>query len=316
MRGVNLDVFEFDYDLTWVALFLNANEKVLGRYGGRPPESATRFLSLLGLRNALTAALAAHKSDPDARPVPPVPATPRRAEQLPAVQRLTPNACIHCHHVWEFRRDDLQRRGRWTTDEVWVYPFPENVGLTVDVEQGGRVERVAPDSAAAKAGLLAGDRLVKVNGLNVASFADLQYALHKAPASGRVAATWLRQGKRLQGELELAPGWRQSDVSWRWSLRGLEPSSQVDGYDLTAEEKKALGLGPKQLAFRQGAFVPLKAQQAGLRINDVVVGIDDHKLELTFRQFDAFVRLTYRPGDEVTYRVIRQGQRLDVKLKL
>ena len=35
MRGVNLNVFDFDYDMTWAALFLNAQEKVLGRYGSR-----------------------------------------------------------------------------------------------------------------------------------------------------------------------------------------------------------------------------------------------------------------------------------------
>ena len=315
-RGINLDVFEFDYDLTWMAFFLNANEKVYGRYGGRPAESPSKYWSLPGLRNALTAALAAHKSDPTAKPAPPLPVSPRRVEQLPEAQKLAPKSCIHCHHVWEYRRADLQARGQWKIDEVWVYPHPENVGLTIDVHKGNRVERVAPKSAAARAGVLAGDTLVSVNGLSIASFADVQYALHKAPAQGRIPLVWQRQAKKIQGELELAAGWRQTDISWRWSLRSLEPGSGLDGYDLKVEEKKALGLGPKQLAFRQGAFVPLPAQQAGIRINDVIVGVDGKKLELTFRQFDAYVRLNYRVGDEVTYQLIRQGKRLDVKLKL
>jgi membrane-associated protease RseP (regulator of RpoE activity) len=316
MRGVNLDVFEFDYDLTWMVFFLNANEKVYGRYGGRPPENVHQYWSLPGLRNAMTAALAAHKRDPDARPNPPLPAEPRRVEQLPPAQRFAAKSCFHCHHVWDLRREDLQARGKWTTGEVWVYPYPENVGLTIDVKAGNRVEQVAAGSAAARAGIRPDDRLLSVNGVSIASFADVTYALHKSPLQGTVPVVWQRQGEQLRGELGLADGWRRTDLSWRWSLRGLAPAPGVDGYDLTAEERKELGLGPKQLAFRQGAFVPLPAQQAGIRINDVIVGIDGKQPELTFRQFGAFVRLNYRPGDLVTYNLIRDGKRLDVKLKL
>ncbi len=105
-------------------------------------------------------------------------------------------------------------------------------------------------------------------------------------------------------------------MSWRWSLRSLEPGPQLDGYDLTAEEKKALGLKPKQLAFKQGAFVPRTAQQAGIHIGDTIVGVDGKQPELTFRQFDVYIRLNYRVGDEVTYQIIRQGKRMNVKLKL
>jgi hypothetical protein len=36
LRGVNLDIFDFDYDLTWMAFFLSADERVLG------PETAQR----------------------------------------------------------------------------------------------------------------------------------------------------------------------------------------------------------------------------------------------------------------------------------
>jgi serine protease Do len=315
MRGVNLDLFDFDYDLQWMAFFLSPNEKVLGRYGGRPSESPNKYWSLDGLHFALAAALAAHKAEPDAKGSP-LPREPLRPELLPAVQKLPPNGCIHCHHVYEFRRDARQAAGQWKTDDVWVYPHPENVGLTLDLKQGNRVKSVAPNSAAAKLGVLAGDTLQSANGQPVASFADLQYALHRAPAQGTVPFRWKRQGKEFQAELPLAPGWRQTDITWRRSLRTLEPAPQLDGYDLTPEEKKALGLGPKQLAFRQGAFMPKAAQQAGVRINDVILGFDGKQLEMTFRQFDAHVRLNYRVGDEVMVNLIRTGKRLDLKLKL
>jgi hypothetical protein len=35
ITGVDLNVFDFDYDLTFAVFFLNAQGKVLGRYGGR-----------------------------------------------------------------------------------------------------------------------------------------------------------------------------------------------------------------------------------------------------------------------------------------
>ena len=61
MRGVNLNVFDFDYDLTWAAFLMNAEEKIYGRFGGRDPDSPDRYLTLAGLKYALRAALAAHR---------------------------------------------------------------------------------------------------------------------------------------------------------------------------------------------------------------------------------------------------------------
>ena len=63
MRGVDLNIFDFDYDLTWAAFFLNAKEHIYGRYGGRDAGSADGRLSLAGLRYALRAALAAHRPE-------------------------------------------------------------------------------------------------------------------------------------------------------------------------------------------------------------------------------------------------------------
>ncbi len=116
--------------------------------------------------------------------------------------------------------------------------------------------------------------------------------------------------------MTLADGWRKTDISWRWSLRGLDPPPWVHGDDLSAEEKQALGLGANRLAFRQGPFVSEPARQAGIRQNDVILGIDGKMLEMTSRQFAGYVRLNYRVGDRVTYNLLRRGARLDVSLRL
>jgi serine protease Do len=315
MRGVNLDVFAFDHDLTWAAFFLSADEKIYGRFGGRDAESADKYLTLPGLKHALRAALASHRKAPKEK-TPAEPKPTRTVEQYPAAKRLRTDACIHCHQVYDFRREDLKAAKKWSLDEVWVYPLPQNVGLILDPDQGDRVKSVLAKSAADRAGLRTGDTLRTLNGVPVASFADAQYGLHLAPRSGRIAVSWEHEGKEKSGELELATDWRKTDISWRASMWGLEPAAVVNGRDLSAEQKKRLGLSEKALAFRQPEFMPAAARTAGIQGGDVIVGVDGKALEMTMAQFNVYIRLTYQVGDKVTYNILRDGKRVDVPLKL
>ena len=312
MRGVNLEVFDFDYDLTWAAFFLDADQRILGRFGGRLPDDSDKYKSLDGLRVALEAALERHKKGPPAGKagVPSV----RTIEEYPSAARLSPKTCFHCHNVYDHRRESLQSTNRWTRQEVWVYPPPENVGWTLAVERGNKLDKV--DGLAKAAGMQRGDLLQEVNGLPVASFADVQYALHKAPAVGDISVKWLRGQQAMQAVLQLGKDWKQSDLSWRRSLEGLEPGSGLHGRDLSTEEKKSLGLPAKALAFRQSNFLTKQARQAGIQVNDVIVGLDGKRLELTARQFDAHVRLNYARGDTVVVEVLREGKRIELKMRL
>jgi hypothetical protein len=315
MRQVDLDLFDFDYDLTWMGFFLDADNRVLGRYGGRAPDSPDRLMTMTGLRHAMTRALALHRRGK--APAAPVRRTPvRTVEHFPAARGLSEKSCVRCHQVYDLRRRSLQEAKKWTLDEVWVYPLPENLGLTLDIDEADRVVRVAPGSTAHKAGLRANDRLLSIAGRPVASFADVQYALHRAPSSGTLRVVLERGARDVQADLTLAPGWRKTDVSWRWSLRGLDPPPWVQGEDLSVEQKKALGLAPTRLALEQGPFVSELARQAGIHQGDVVIGVDGKVLHLTGRQFAAYIRLEYKVGDRVTYNLLREGKRLDVTLTL
>jgi membrane-associated protease RseP (regulator of RpoE activity) len=315
MRGVNLDVFAFDYDLTWAAFFLSADETIYGRFGGRDAESAEKYLSLAGLKHALRAALIAHRKAP--REKPPSEAKPARTvEQYAAAKKLRDSTCIHCHQVYDFRREELKAAKKWSLDEVWVYPLPQNVGLTLDPDRGDRIKSVLAKSAADRTGLRAGDTLKSLGGVPVASFADAQYALHLASSSGRVAVTWERDGKECHGDLELPDGWRKTDISWRQSMWGLEPPPGVVGRDLGSESRKRLDLSEKALAVWQGDYLTPAAKAAGLRAGDVVVGVDGKSPEMTMAQFNAYVRTTYKVGDKVTYNILRDGKRVDVPLTL
>jgi hypothetical protein len=312
MRGLDLNVFDLDYDLNWHGLVVAPDRTVLARFGGRDAETPGKHHSLAGLRYTLDKALQASKSHEPKT----VATQPRRAENYAGAARLGSKACIHCHHVREFQREDKLRAGTWSVGDEWVYPEPAALGLTLEVEQGDRVVAVRDGSPAAAVGLQPGDLLRQVNGARVASLMDVQHALHTAPAQGKLSVTWQRSATIQRGMIELPEGWRRGDVSWRWSLKALPPGPQVSGDDLSKTEREKLGIGPRQLALRQNGFVPRAAEQAGLRVNDIVVGIDGRALEMNARQFEAHVRLHFRVGQTVRYDVLRGGQRLSVPINL
>jgi serine protease Do len=314
MRGVNLNVLTFDYDLTWATLVIDADQRVYARYGSREDTRAEGQLSLAGLKHTLRKALAAYRSG--AKPPLPPNEPPRTVEQYPAAERLKSDACIHCHQVYDFRRDQLRTEGKWSRDDIWVHPPPKNIGLTLDVDQGDRVTAVAAGSPADRAGLKPGDVLQRLNGQPVSSFADVRHALHLAPKVGTARVVWQRDGKEQSGMLELRDGWRESDIFWRESMWGLAPSACVYGENLPQEERHKLGLSDKRLAFRQGQFVPPVARRAGIQAGDIILGLDGREMEMTMLQFNAHIRLNYKVGDTVTYELIRNGQRLKVSLTL
>ncbi len=315
ITGMDLNLFEFDYDLTWMSFFLNAEEKILGRYGGRDARGPDERNSLAGLRYALERALATHQQAPTAKP-PARPAKPRLVEEYPRARKLRQGQCIHCHEVNEFHRDDRQTRGVWQREERWVYPLPENVGLTMHRDRGDEVSKVAADSPAARVGLQPGDLLQTVNGVPIASFGDLQYALHRAPAEGTIPLTWKHAGKVQSARLAVHQGWRWTNLTWRPSMLAQLPSLGLSGEDLTAAEKKTLGLAANRLAFRQDDEVHSSLRKAGLRAGDVIVGLDDRPLSGTMEQFLAQVRQNYLVGDRVTLNVLRQGKAMALPLVL
>lgn len=315
MRGLDLGKFDFDYDLTWAALMFDAQGNVLGRFGGRDADTPGKYHSLRGLRYALEQAwqrFDGGKMQPPPRPA----ASSKRIEEYAGARRLSAKACIHCHNVNEFRREEQQDAGIWQKDFVWVYPEPASLGLTMEIDQGNKVSDVRAGSPAAIAGIRSGDVVRMLHDQAIASVADVQYALHRAPVAGTIGIRWQRGGEAQEAKLTFAAGWRESDISWRWSLKSLQPEPQVHGEDLGDGEKSKLGLGPRRLAFRQGSFVPRAAQQAGVRIGDVIVGVDGKQLDMTARQFETFMRLNYKVGDMVQYDIFRGSERLKIAVKL
>lgn len=220
MSGVDINLFQFDFDLTMAMMFLNADGQVYSRYGGRDHQSAEKRISMKGLKNTMRAVLALHKSQDKAfLPAPPrQKMTPEDILGMPPLSKGS-SQCIHCHQINEFQWQAQRRKGIFNPESLWGVPLPENVGLTMDVDEGNRVIAVAPASAAAKAGIQAGDVLEAVNGVRTLSQADVQWGLHRAPSEGRFTVQLRRNGGTQTVTLEVARGWRRTNNIWRASVR-------------------------------------------------------------------------------------------------
>jgi hypothetical protein len=214
MHDVNLTVFDFDYDLTWWAFFIDANERVYSRFGGTGDGNAESRLSVAGLKYTMELVLQEHhrrRNDPPPRP----------GEVVRPVDLFGHKGkCMHCHQVNEqfYKRDKTRA---WQTDQLRFLPVPEDVGLTLDVDAGNRVVEVAKNSPASKAGLRPGDVLRTVRDTGIFSQGDLMWCLKQAPAKGQLPVTLLREDRLVEIVLDLPQAWRKPDLSWRRSATKL-----------------------------------------------------------------------------------------------
>jgi len=307
----DVNLFEFDYDVTLMFFFLNANEEIYGRYGGRGPEDAESRQSLAGLKYSMRAALESHKQK-----------SPQKYERKKPLQIRSLQAasnirgCIHCHNVKEIQNAELKRTGQWTREKLWRYPMPENIGLTLEVDRGNIVKSVEANSTAARAGFKAGDFLDRIGSDRIRSFADAQHALDKAPWTGGLKVEWLRDGGRKAASLALKARWKESSISWRPSMQKYLAAPRLYGRDLNLDERKELGLKPKQLAFTHRDRVLTQAKNAGIKPGDVILGFDGRELQMTAYDFQTWVRENYILGDRVKINVIRDGKRMDIPMTL
>jgi hypothetical protein len=215
MHDVNLKVFDFDYDLTWWAFLIDANERVYSRFGGSGDADPASRLSVPGLKYTLRLVLKEHETHRKDPPAPPVPAV--RPVDLFGMK----GKCMHCHQVNEnFYKRDKPKASQ--LDKLRFLPVPEDLGLTLTVDAGNRVDKVTKDSAAEKAGFRPGDVLRQVGDTHTLSQGDVMWALKSAPKEGQLPVTVVRDGKQQKVVLELFSGWQKPDLSWRRSVSKLK----------------------------------------------------------------------------------------------
>ncbi len=330
MKGVDLSQFQFDYDLNWAAMFVNADGTVYARYGTQSAEGPDAYNSIEGLEKTMRRVLALHADYPKNRAQLRAKRGPRKpyrtALQMPGLdhkqQRSGPTTrqnCIHCHNIHDAEHAQARASGMAVRDILWRYPLPDQLGLQIDPKDGIRIRRVQPDSPAAKAGLVAGEDVTQLNGQAITSIADMQWVLHHVPnQEAQIEVVGSKTG-RLR--IRVMPGWKESDVSWRGSLWSLSPRLRVWTPELPEKKRRGLQLSDDDTPL-EVRWINRKqpggraAYESGLREGDAIVGLAGKPLRLTPARFHLHIKLNYRVGDELPLTVMRDGERRDIPVKL
>ena len=328
-NGIDMSLFQFDYDLTWAVLFLNADRTVYGRYGTRAGHELDTDISLAGFKKALEGALELHKDYPANKeslagktgPAPPV----KVPEDFPMLRKVgylatvnprdptggNPGACLHCHQINNNVYRSYRGADRPIPDNaLWTYPMPSALGIELDVNERAKVKSVAPGSSAEKDGFRVGDQIVSLARQPLLSIADVQWVLHHSTRDAESLQAEIRRGGDLQAlSLSLPKDWRKNgDFAWR-ACNGIVSPLPEGSHDLTADEKRALGLPATAIAIRA------KWDGRGFQKDDVIVEVEGKRSGMTASDFIALSVQEKKPGDKIALKVLRAGRELSTQVE-
>lgn len=340
-NGLDLATFQYDYDQSFAVFLLNAEGKIYGRFGTRSHRTDWHDdVSIDGLGKAMQKTLDLHAKWPAGQPLvegkrgpAPEVASPEKFPELKdkygpalATSGEIVKSCIHCHQVGEALKSWHREKdgGRLADKVLFPYPHPKSLGLILDPRECATVERVEPESPAAKAGFETGDVIESLGGQIPLSIADVQWFLHHVPAEGGpVEAVVTRGGAKKTLTMTLAPGWRRKDdIAWRassWTLRRWGTGG-IFSEAVPAEERASLKLEPNAMALRikhVGQYPPHNvAQKAGFQKGDILVSFDGRTDLVRETDLLAYAMSDLKPGARVEVGVLRDGGRKTLSFTL
>jgi serine protease Do len=335
-NGMDLRLFQFDYDQSFAAFIMNGDKTIYGRYGTRSHQKHSEDdVSLEGFAEALEAGLKIHADYPGnqaelAAKQPgsqPQFSTP---EQFPKLGRFkskldyegkVASSCIHCHQVGETLRDRPRDEGKPVPDElIFPYPHPKILGLIMDPKHAATIAQVAANSPADRDGFRTGDELLTLDGQPLTSLADMQWVLHNATKQDAIPVSLRRNGQAKELSLTLGTGWRKrGDLSWRatsWDLRRMTLGGmRLDEASPELRTKSSLTSDALALVVSHlGQFGEhAHAKNQGFQKGDLIVSIDGDSKPA--RETDLFALLINKPvGTKVPVSVLRGTERLPFTL--
>ncbi len=334
---MDLTLFQFDYDLTFAAFFMNADKTVYGRFGSRSDhKEAEKDISVEGFRQALSAALTLHRNYPANKASlagkQPRPVQFRRPEDFPALAgKYQPSisytgkvaqSCLHCHQVRDAERVLYRAEKKPIPDEVlYPWPMPDLIGLGLDPREKTTVRQVT--SFAAQAGFRIGDQLTSLAAQPLLSIADVQWILHHTPPKAALRAEVLRAGQPVSLTLNLPDGWRlKNDLSWRtttWDLRRMATGGLVL-QDLADAERDRRNLSRDTMALLVeyvGQYNDHAAgKRAGFQKDDIILSLDSQSARTTESELFRYLFQQKTKGDRVRATVLRNGSKQTLELPM
>src|SRR5476651_1028963 len=172
--------------------------------------------------------------------------------------------------------------------------------FNIDTQRGAFVSEVLPGSAAAKAGVKAGDIIVSIEGKAITSFAELRVKIGTTAPGKAVKLGLLREGKPVDVSVTL-----DDSAATTTSAEVLTPSLQ--GASLSNGQLKD---GTKGVAVDDVAK-DTPAAQIGLHKGDVIIGINRNRVEniIQLRKVleakPAVIAMNIMRGDESIFLLMR-----------
>lgn len=316
--------FVFDYDLTLAIVIAHPDGTVYHRYGGRADRSPLYMETLVDLMNQALKTHHTYRSGP-------FQAQGTELETETAADLLQRSltresgisfGCIHCHYVRESRQTLAVSSGSWTPDQFWIWPSPARIGLAVNQRQQYLVETITPDSPAAVAGILPGDRLVSLESQRILTNYDIQWILNKTPDGPTdLPFEVLRGNTPHTGKLHLNIAWRvgyPSDYLWRIRnvftehMAKFLPTPGAIGTHLPESERQALGIGAKEFHL-QVIRLNAGAYSAGLRRGDIILSANQRTHFQDQQAFHLHCETVRRSGRDLTIGLLRDENRMQIR---
>ncbi|RKU16854.1 peptidase [Candidatus Poribacteria bacterium] len=341
-NGMDLSLFQFDYDLTFAVFFMNADKTIYGRFGTRAEyENAAKDISIEGFKGALEAALALHEGYPENKETLTAKTGPdsikKTPEAFPALLRYSSTLdfnsrinqqCIHCHQIGEAQREIHWYDRKPVPDEVlYPFPMPDVLGLHFSPKHRAKISKVTSGSSAEKDGFRRADEILTLDGQPIISIADVQWVLHRASENTTLSATVDRHGEKINLTLTLNPGWRKgSDISWRTTtgeLRLVALGGMVL-QDLSNIERQRNGIGETEIALNvervnrggRRSSGQTNAERAGIRRGDIVIAYGDRTDRLTESGIIGYVLQDAPQAKTLPIKLLRNGEQIAVELSL
>ncbi len=338
-NGLDLSRFQFDYDQSWAAFFLNADGTIYGRYGTRSHQTeSSDDLSLDGFIDTMQSVLRLHERFPDVKsslasktgPKAEI-AKPEEFAKLKEKYTSSLNygpevarSCIHCHQVGEaWREHHWIEKKALPTEWIYAYPHPKILGLIMEPTKATTVKNVVEGSIAEASGFQAGDKLLTLDKQPLISVADMQWVLHQRTDAGKLIFKIARAGTEKEISLTLPENWKErGDISWRastWGLRRMVTGG-LTFESLSSAAREELGLEAQAVGLRikhVGQFGEHAAgKRAGFKVDDIITQVDGVSQPLSESQLIARLLRSKRPGDKAEVALIREGKLLKLEIPI